>query len=1041
MAVWHRQKIQAEPGPLDLDDKASAFADPRWVGTGAKVYNNKGKPVREYEPFFSAVPQYGIERRGVSSVLFYDPVERVVATLHPDHSFEKIEFDAWRQVSFDANDTVTFDPLADAVIGPFFSLLPEAEYLPTWYQARISGDLGPHEKVAAEKAARCADTPTTVHFDTLGRSFLSVADNGTDAADSKQLYATRTMLDIQGNQRAVIDALDRVVMRGDFDMLGTKLRQHSMEAGERWILNDVAGKPVRMWNSRDYDFRMDYDELHRPVRSFVKGGRASEQHFAHEIVFERTIYGDSEQTGLSEAEQNRRNLRGKIFRHFDGAGVVATELYDFKGNSLSSVRRFARDFRNAPDWAAEVALEAESFAGETGYDALNRAIEVTAPDRSVYRPKFNDASLLEAVDVNIRGIRAEFDGSREWTRLVEHINYDPKGQRTVIRYGNGAHTSYGYDKETFRLTHLKTLRKCDEGARMFAEAGKVQDLHYTYDPVGNITRIQDAALRTVFHANHRVDPANDFTYDPLYRLLEATGREHAAQSAFSFAPADGDYRDFPFVGSARLHDLQALRNYVEHYEYDPVGNFLSMRHRADGGNWEREYAFKEASLLEPWRHSNRLSQTSSDHGPSTLTERYRYDSHGNVTEMPHLPRMEWDFHDQLHATSRQVVNEGVSEATRYVYDGAGQRARKINLRPGGTRRNERLYIGGFEVFREFDAAGAVTLERETLHVMDDRQRIALIETLTTDRAKALDTLEPALRYQLANHLGSVSLELDAKAALITYEEYSPYGSSAFQAGDCAEVSVKRYRYSAKERDSENGFYYFGARYYAAWLGRWTATDPGGLRDGPNLYGFVKGRPIVLSDQNGQEGGWFAKVKEAARNSSTVQAGLGFVYGSVQSLAPFGTEAPSPPGSSQAFEVGKAVGQFATGMLEVYGSGVGVTAGLTVGGAGVAGTAVAAVGEVGTVGVATPVAVPVGAVSVGAVVAGASIVTGSLAVGAAGVYNMHQGLAALHHAMSTGGGDGGGGGSAPQPAGEVTPAQAAGTIASSAGGRRPDGTSG
>jgi hypothetical protein len=40
-------KVQAEPGPLDLADPNSQVADPRWVGTGEKVCNNKGKPVRQ----------------------------------------------------------------------------------------------------------------------------------------------------------------------------------------------------------------------------------------------------------------------------------------------------------------------------------------------------------------------------------------------------------------------------------------------------------------------------------------------------------------------------------------------------------------------------------------------------------------------------------------------------------------------------------------------------------------------------------------------------------------------------------------------------------------------------------------------------------------------------------------------------------------------------------------------------------------------------------------------------------------------------------
>ncbi len=48
-----QKKIQAERGPLDLDNPSSPIADPRWVGTGWTIFNNKGKPVRQYEPFFS----------------------------------------------------------------------------------------------------------------------------------------------------------------------------------------------------------------------------------------------------------------------------------------------------------------------------------------------------------------------------------------------------------------------------------------------------------------------------------------------------------------------------------------------------------------------------------------------------------------------------------------------------------------------------------------------------------------------------------------------------------------------------------------------------------------------------------------------------------------------------------------------------------------------------------------------------------------------------------------------------------------------------
>ena len=849
-------KVQAEPGPLDLADPKSPVANPRWVGTGEKVYNNKGKPVRQYEPFFSATPQFSIEKWGVSSTLFYDPVERVVATLHPNNTFEKVVFDPWLQTTYDVNDTVTFDPKTDPDVGEFFIKLPDADYLPTWYQQRTTAPhQDPDELDAAQKAAKHADTPAIAHFDSLGRTFLSIADNGKDPIGAPQQYPTRTVLDIEGNQREVIDALGRIVMRYDYDMLGTSVHQASMEAGERWMLNDVMGNPTRAWNSRKYEFLYDYDAIRRPLTSSVQGGDPAEPNaklYPQKTIFERTIYGDSADTGLTAAQQKQGNLRAKVFRSFDGAGVVATDLYDFKGNSLRSIRQFASDYKNRPDWSQNPALDSETFASATAYDALNRPIAVTTPDNSVYRPTFNEANLLESVDIHLRGASTS-------TPFVSNIDYNAKGQRTLIQYGNGASTVYAYDEKTFRLTHLKTTRNPGANglaAQIFTEPATVQDLSYFYDPIGNITRIRDAALKTVFNANQQVHPTSDYTYDPLYRLTAATAREHVGQSAFRFQPPDGNYRDYPFVGISQLNNPQALRNYSESYDYDKVGNFKTMSHLAGSGagNWTRTYTYNESSLLESAKKSNRLSQTALQTGASLPVEPYSYDAHGNMTRMPHLPSMQWNFKDELCAISRQVVGVGAPETTFYVYDAAGQRARKVAERQNGTRKNERLYLGGFEVYREFDSTGKVSLERrQTLHVMDDEQRIALVETQTMEGGAPVTSPSSAQRYQLANHLGSVSLELDEAEGLISYEEYSPYGSSAFQAGrSAAEVSLKRYRYTGKERDEENGFTYHGTRYYAPWLGRWVSADPAGLVDGPDTYVYARCNSILNADPTGTQ---------------------------------------------------------------------------------------------------------------------------------------------------------------------------------------------
>jgi RHS repeat-associated protein len=840
-----QQKIKAEPGPgpkRDADGKIIVGPDGqpemtgddvslRWVGSGWTVFNNKEKPVRQYEPFFTDTHRFEFDVRiGVSPVLFYDPVARVVATLHPNHTWEKVVFDPWRQESWDVNDTVLVaDPRTDPDVGDFFRRLPEADYLPTWYEHRQSGEFGRQEQAAARKAAVHANTPAIAHADALGRPCLTISNNrfkfrNTPPSEppTEEFYETRVVYDIEGNEREVFDAKQRVVMRYHYDMLGNRIHYASMEAGERWMFNDVAGNPIRAWDSRDHEFRTAYDPLRRPVGSYMSEGAGDK------LLVGSTLYGET----LPNPETN--NLRGQVVQVLDQAGVVTSDEYDFKGNLLHSQRQLAREYKTTLDWSADVPLETDTFTSRTAYDALNRATELTAPDDSVIRPTYNKANLLERIEVNLRGEAAA-------TPFVTDLDYDAKGQRVLAEFGNGIRTTYEYDPLTFRLVHLQTMRDTEA----------LQDLRYTYDPAGNITHIRDEAQQTIFFRNRCVESSNNYTYDAIYRLIEATGREHLEQ--FGGAPIPHSHDDALPVGLLHPGDGNALGAYVERYIYDAVGSFLRMQHRGSDPShpgWKRTYEYNEGSLLEPAVQSNRLSATMIGSGPS---ETYTYDIHGNMTTMPHLPLMRWDFRDQLQATAQQVINNGTPETTYYVYDAGGQRVRKVTERQAApdetsSRKQERIYLGGFEIYREYENDGeTITLERDTLHIMDDQQRIALVETRTHGSDPAPEQL---IRYHFGNHLGSASLELDDRAQIVSYEEYTPYGSTSYQAVRSQTETPKRYRYTGKERDEESGLYYHGVRYYAPWIGKWTGTDPAGIIDGTNLYVYGRNNPVMNADSTG-----------------------------------------------------------------------------------------------------------------------------------------------------------------------------------------------
>ncbi|MFY9488838.1 MAG: SpvB/TcaC N-terminal domain-containing protein, partial [Solirubrobacterales bacterium] len=908
-----QDKDPAAPGPVT---PAGPKVNPRWIGSGWTVFNKKGKPVRKYEPFFSRTHGFEFAREvGVSPILFYDPLGRVVATLQPDHSYKKTTFGPWGQLAYDANDTVapdgreTGDPRTDPDVGGFMAgyFNDQDASWKTWHAQRIGGALGADEKDAAQKAAAHTNTPVSVHLDALGREFLSLTDNGLDAAGTRQLHATRSDTDLEGNTRQVRDSVvqnadraGRIVIRDAFDMLGNRLLHETIDGGRRWTLADATGKPIRAWDEVGRRFRTEYDGLRRPLRTVVRGADPASPNA--ELVVEQVVHGEAH----PQAEQ--RNLRGEIHMHFDQAGVLVHERYDFKGNLTVAARRLASVYDAPADWTALAAvlptpgnaldtaavdaalqplLEAETFTTRSQYDAENRLILTTAPrsdlpgaDRNVTQYVFDAGDRLDQVHVWLDHPN-EPVGPLDPVATppsavgINRIEYDAMGRRRRVALKNGAVTTYDYDELTSRLRRLYTRRgaafneDCQDppppSATIAAPAEPpagvkcgLQQLHYAYDPVGNVTTVRDEAQPTIFFRNKKVDPSASFTYDARYRLIAATGREHLGQ--IGGAPVAHSHSDAPRVGiDWSGNDGNAMGRYVERYEYDAMGNVLFVRHRGTDplhAGWQRTYTYAEASMIEngasATKFGNRLTRSTLGLN-NPIDEPYLHDVHGNMIHMPQLaagagalsPNMHWNHADRLVRT-----DNGDGSTTHHTYDAAGERVRKVRETAAGVV-EDRIYLAGFEVFRRRSAAGVLELERETLHVLDDKRRVALVETRTV--ATAPDPNDPALliRYQFGNHLGSSSLELDERAQIVSYEEYSPFGSTTYQAVRSQSETPKRYRYTGMERDEHTGLCLHGARYYAPWLGRWTACDPKEkelIAAGSYTYGHDN--PVILSDPGG-----------------------------------------------------------------------------------------------------------------------------------------------------------------------------------------------
>ncbi len=812
------KKVQAEPGMAPGRDTNGALLRdgagnlvlvdtspaPRWIGTGRTVVNNKGNPVKRYEPFFSVTPEYEDEtdlvQWGVTPILRYDALGRLRETQYPDGSLTRAEFTPWQQIVHDSNDTVLQS---------------------RWRADRLALGSGTAftdaERRAAQLAELHAGTATRTDLDVLGRTFRALQDNGPAGT-----FVTHTRLDVEGHPLRVTDARGNVAFTHKFDMLGRKLYFASADAGERWTVEDIGGRPIRKWDHASaaaaQQVRLTYDALQRPTHVFVT--RPSQT----ESLAALTIYGES------HPDPSADNHRTRILAQFDEAGEVRQERYDFTGRLLRSTRRYRTDF-TATDWsplaglASLAAIEAvagpllddERFTSEYAYDALNRGTTLRLPNLSQVEPRFNASGLLDGLAVRLRGASSA-------TAIVSSVAYNARGQREALVCGNGVARAYTYDERTFRLQRVRSTRPAD-GAR-------IQDLHYHYDPVGNICEVRDDAQQTVFFANAVVPPTLRYEYDPLYQLTSASGREQAG-----VAGMQPDHTDIPMPGVPHVNDAQALRTYTEGFQYDEVGNLLAVAHVASAGNWTRRYTYAGGS--------NRLQTTSvpGDAPAGPYSDQYAHDDRGNIRQMPHLPELRWTFNDQLRGADLPA-----GAAFHVSYDASGQRARKTIVSSTGAR-EETLYVGGVEIHRRWVGAN-LDFERQTLHVADANRRLALIETVTVESGAPVGASPSFTRYQLENHLGSSAVELGDTGEVISYEEYYSLGGTAYRSARTG--LSKRYRFSGKERDDGTGLYYFGARYYASWIGRWISCDPRGMIDGPNLYTYVRNNPIRYSDPTGTQ---------------------------------------------------------------------------------------------------------------------------------------------------------------------------------------------
>ena len=212
---------------------------------------------------------------------------------------------------------------------------------------------------------------------------------------------------------------------------------------------------------------------------------------------------------------------------------------------------------------------------------------------------------------------------------------------------------------------------------------------------------------------------------------------------------------------------------------------------------------------------------------------YGYDAAGNMTNDPtDGDTLVYDQENRIATATRSGVT------TNYTYDSDGNRVKKVS----GSIGTLYWYMAP-GIVGESDPAGVMKSE----YVFFCGERVA-----------RRDLVAPAgVFYYFSDHLKTASVITDAAGNIKAESDYYPWGGEL----QFVNNDSNHYKFTGKERDTESGLDYFGARYYSNGLGRfisadWSATpipvpyadfgDPQSL----NLYGYVRNIPTSSTDPDG-----------------------------------------------------------------------------------------------------------------------------------------------------------------------------------------------
>lgn len=749
---------------------------------------------------------------------------------------------------------------------------------------------------------------TGYSYDLMGRQTLVRAGAGTSAESD-----TQTTYD-DANQRVAVMKDQKTTGSGelvtvtDYDQLGRVRLTRQLEcsaaanaegdcSGAQSWTDETAGIKVqtRYWYNGN--------NLYRLVSNPYRDASSSAAMSACSSVYTSCAMGWT----VTKMDQNGRTISSQTFdgnglpapwgSNPDSMGTVST-TYNAQQTSITDEAGVSRtNTQNGAGWLSSVA----DATGTTsyGYDTLGNLTGVTqgSQSRSFVYDSLNRLSSSNNPEAG--AITNTYDSNNNLLSKTDNrpiktsYTYDALNRITQKTYSDSTPAvQYTYDTQGIANSQGRLTQE---------NAGAAAVINYTaYDPLGRVTAHNQQTNGQTYSFSYAYNLAGTMTsetfpsgrvvstaYDGANRAITVNGSIGGAQSTYistaayyphgaayyydygngifpvwifnsrlqpvtiyatwNNSPNDFYFMETPYWGASNDNgNLQSLSEYV--------GNNIVW------GQWTQQY--NEGFTYDGVNRLYTAVDSNTPCGGTCWSQDYQYDRYGNmwISSSSGVPAPAYE-------PTSDVYNSANNHRTDLTYDGAGNTTSAIGDTAAYDAEDRLISMteppslgGGVETY-SYDSHGRRVLKVapgavDTVYVYDVSGQLAA-EYTTAAVVAVCQTC-----FLTYDHLNSVRMVTDRSSPpnLISRHDYLPFGQEVIGYADrpgFGGTDNVTQRFTGKERDSETGLDYFGARYYANALGRFTAADEALADEDPanpqswNLYTYVRNNPLIYIDRDGR----------------------------------------------------------------------------------------------------------------------------------------------------------------------------------------------